>query len=243
MATIQHYPKRGTFWQSPVTATPYDAYIDTLNPLINLKFNEASGAIVNYGSLGGTATVTGTPTYEVAGAPTGSAIRVDASPEFFTFTSNIALDLTAFSKIFTMRLHDNGILDVLGRAFQHSNETLYFAANVRAVYEVFIGGAKITAGQAANDLGGSFPTEWFTLVATVTGSTATLYAIGTTINVVDSATGTGTADAHGSNNLIIANRASPQDRNADAEFGGVVITSDVLDASDVAALRLLLYGV
>ena len=225
------------------SATPYDAYIATLSPLVNLKFDEASGAIINYGSLGGSAAVTGSVTYEVAGSPTGSAVRVDGAAEYFTVTNNAALDMTAFSKIYTVRGHSAGVGNNFGRIFQHNDEVIYFQADVRVTYEVFIGGAKVTASQTANQLGGSNPTGWFTAVVTVTGATAALYVFNATINTSAASTGTGTADSHGANNLSIGNRLSDTARNANADFGGAVITASVLDASDVADLRLILYGV
>lgn len=231
------------FPRTSSSASPYDSFVAALNPLVNLRFNEASGAIINYGSLGGSAAVTGSPTYGAsAGSPTGGGIRVDAAPEYFTVTNNAALNLTAFSKIFTVKAYTAGISTTLGRIFQHNDEVIYFGGNVQLNYEVFIGGAKVSVLQSAFALGGSYPTDPFTVVVTVDGANVAMYAFNDTINVSNTASGTGTADSHGANNMFIANRADGI-RNADADFYGAVVTADVLDASDIAALRLLMYGV
>lgn len=222
------------------------SFIAGLNPLLEFRFDEASGNILNYGSEGAVATPTGTATYGVAGNPIGrDAVRLDASPEYFSMANDTDCDIQSFSWIATFKWYGNGLSggSNFGRLFTWGSTTGFFNNGRKVVMECVRSGGTQQHYPPDGFLGATIPTDWITNIITVDGGTITQYAINGTLNNTDNeATGSGTINAHGTQ-LDIGNRSSDDARQSDIDLGELVYTATVLTADDVAEYRELVYGV
>ena len=242
---VTYYPKRDSFAQLNLSSVSHTEFIASLSPLLEFRFDDASGNVVNYGSAGSDATPTGMATYGVAGNPIGrDAIRLDASPEYFSMTDDASLNLQSFSWITTFRWYGNGLAaSPFGRLFQWGSTTAFFNNGRQIVMECVRSGGTQQHSPPPDFIGTATPTDWLTNIITVNGTTVTQYAINGTLNNTDSdATGSGTINAHGTQ-LDIGNRSTDGLRQSDIDLGELVYTSSVITPAQVAQYREIVYNV
>ncbi|MCA9367570.1 hypothetical protein KC887_04915 [Candidatus Kaiserbacteria bacterium] len=248
MAQVKYYPKRGAFniLQAGSSVVTYDSFMASLSPQIWYKFDEASGNLVNYGSYSGAGVVTGSPTYGVAGSPTGAdAIRLSpGSPQYFTMANDASLDVETFTYVVTLRLMS--VTVSLGRIYQWEavggGNQIFINNDRKGIWTVLkSSGAATLYPAASNQMGASLPCDWVTIVYIHNGTTMTGYCFGESITFkTDTATvGAGTVDAH-TGGLIIGNRAD-EARQIDAIFGGFARYDFAWSLEQAQTLEALLY--
>lgn len=243
-STIRIGRHRVPIVSSPPSGTPsYNAIIAALNPTIWFKFNESSGNLINYGSYATNATVTGSPTYQVAGGPLGVGIRLDASPEKFTMADNASQDIPVFTWVFTFKHFGNALSGsgADGRMYQWGVPSLLVQNDRSLKWEIRTVSGNVSVTGSADQIGTSFPSDHLTAVLVHDGTNMNMYTFGESVPFVTNTTPQANAlVAHGG--VLVLGNNTGNTRQADILFNGVVRIPAALTLQQAQQLQTAIYG-